>query len=374
MYSEIYNNVKQNVLKKHNVNIDGNEQFKSIITTVFDIVNEKYKNKNPSKIYNFVVKKCTDKISTKIEDEKIISTLMQVENNQIKSNTENLSLEEKMEKMSKERGLGTNDSFSNPNELFSNNNNNNSNNNNTVEWKNKEESVDALTEFLNERDQSRSNLVDNIEPIEKETNINNTVIENNEEQKDQLKLQYDLNAPDKIVFGNKVDTSVSKSPIMLILDTGDLSTNNIETTFELVNDIELDDNYEMILEFITLQNVTNLERQNLLAIMFDAPGVHFATHSNNSQYESKYIFPNEIFGKNDNSEASLADDTNNATSHTIKLKTNYMGSIQAGKYNKFRFKLYGNNVSSASSNTLEVMTGADLNSVGGRIILGILLK
>ena len=119
--------------------------------------------------------------------------------------------------------------------------------------------------------------------------------------KNQSKIRYDLAVPDELAFGKaiNVEKMLKKTPKLLILDSGDITAGiALSISVNLIESLKLDQTYEMVLEFITMQNITALEANNMLALEIipssGSGAIHFNTHSNINEYLKRMVNVAEI--------------------------------------------------------------------------------
>jgi hypothetical protein len=150
-------------------------------------------------------------------------------------------------------------------------------------------------------------------------------------------------------------------------------TNDAVVSFQanLIEPIIIDKPADVFLEFLNLQNIDsngndNLETVNCFALKIDE--FNTSTASNNNNLKDKYVIPNDSFGTTDNvADAGVTPNNQvNATSYNIKLKSNYMCTINPMEISSLNISVYG-----LSGNTFDF-----LNSIGttGKVILGLFLK
>ena len=90
---------------------------------------------------------------------------------------------------------------------------------------------------------------------------------------------------------------------------------------------------------------SSIENINLFGLRIDElPNVGTA----NADLLGYYLFPNETYGKNDNAadapgaEGDAAQSTRvDATTYTVKLKSNYLTTVTSGSYRKLTLSLLG---------------------------------
>ena len=154
---------------------------------------------------------------------------------------------------------------------------------------------------------------------------------------------------------------------MIVLDTGNLDADEvINFKASLIEPVIIDRIADVFIEFITIQNLrlsnvtAHLETVSLFALNIDELPTQIG--STNADFIDKYIFPNETFGTSDIGGESSGSD---ATTYTLKLKSNFYTTNNAGKYSEFNVQLQG-----LVSDTLE-----NIESAGtGRVTIGLFIK
>tara|TARA_B110001469_G_scaffold127792_1_gene150559 strand:- start:4429 stop:6060 length:1632 start_codon:yes stop_codon:yes gene_type:complete len=201
---------------------------------------------------------------------------------------------------------------------------------------------------------------------------------------------------------------------MVVLDSGILGRSNIIVTtdfsIELEDPIVLDTVCDVYLEFLNLHNLayttsanelsgTSLEEVSCFAL--NIKELPLQTYSNNSDLKDKYIFPNDSYGTtntgtlpapapNDgigaDSEIQTSIGTDNHSSYNIKLKSNYMCTINPTTLSKLNISLFGIRTD-ANTDTIKLLQNsgtanagllqspaAGANGLNGRILIGLLFK
>ena len=200
---------------------------------------------------------------------------------------------------------------------------------------------------------------------------------------------------------------------MVVLDSGILgnSTTILTTDFsiELEDPIILDTVCDVYLEFLNLHNLayttsatelsgTSLEEVSCFAL--NIKELPLQTYSNNSDLKDKYIFPNDSYGTtntgplpapaaNDgigaDSEIQTSLGTDNRSSYNIKLKSNYMCTINPTTLSKLNISLFGIRTD-ANTDTIKLLQNSGTGTTGlqspatgtnglnGRILIGLLFK
>ena len=165
---------------------------------------------------------------------------------------------------------------------------------------------------------------------------------------------------------------------LIYLDTGDLGVNGeIENVkVNLVEQIVIDGASDVFIEYIGLHALksgtsgTHIENVNLFGLKIDEVPVQVGT--SNAELLNYYIFPNDTFGKSDNSadaEAGDASPSVDATTFTVKLKTNYMTTVSSNSFNSFTISLKG--LTYNAGDNYDFIKGA---ADGSRLILGLFFK
>mgnify|MGYP005644194749 FL=1 len=160
------------------------------------------------------------------------------------------------------------------------------------------------------------------------------------------------------------------------MDTGNLNGGeednpNVIIDFRavLVEPVIIDRIADVFIEFITIQNLRransegnrHLEAVNLFALNIKELPTQIGT--TNADFIDKYIFPNETFGTSDIGGESSNDTS--ASTYTIKLKSNYLTTINANKFSEFNVSLQG-----LVNDTLENIESRQ----NGRVTIGLFIK
>jgi hypothetical protein len=143
---------------------------------------------------------------------------------------------------------------------------------------------------------------------------------------------------------------------LIVIDTDELEGTVTNISLNLVESVIIDKQCDVFLEFLTLQQITNLKDYNLLALKIDQLPVNIGT--TNKELMGKYVFPNETFGDG-------GEDAGDANSYNIRLKSNYMTTVTPGKYSTFNITLSGLDGSTTAPLTI---------ATGGRITIGLFFK
>ena len=156
---------------------------------------------------------------------------------------------------------------------------------------------------------------------------------------------------------------------LIVLEEVIVQGETVSFTSKLIESLVIDKPCDVFLEFINLQNIVedqsdttknHLEGVNCFALQIDE--LNIKTSSNKNDLKDKYIIPNDSFGITDNAGDGVGI---NATSYNVKLKTNYICTINPTELSSLTIKLHGYKT---DLNLLE--GGPD----GGKIIIGLFLK
>ena len=190
----------------------------------------------------------------------------------------------------------------------------------------------------------------------------------------------------------------NRKPAELIVVSNNTNfTNGAEVSFQanLIEPIIIDKPADVFLEFLNLQNIDsngnqNLETVNCFALKIDE--FNTSTASNILDLKDKYVIPNDSFGTTDQGgdgaggaggaggdggDGETGGDGGgggagapavDATSYNIKLKSNYMCTINPMEISSLNISLYGLRVDNGTFDFL--------NSIGttGKVIIGLFLK
>jgi len=220
---------------------------------------------------------------------------------------------------------------------------------------------------LNIRDSSEQNKMP-----EYESNIDNLKSNYDVETIENNSKDIDKNTFNNSGYVNKVPAHV----LVLENDIGEGGVSEDQTaSFQvtLSDPLKIDKPCDVFLEFINMQNLKrtssnteHLESVNCFALQIDEFPIK--TYSNRDELKDKYIIPNDSYGKNDNTADANGTDAVNATSYNIKLKSNYMCTINPMTISSLNIKLYGY----TNSSGFELLQNAD--GLTGKLILGIFFK
>ena len=125
---------------------------------------------------------------------------------------------------------------------------------------------------------------------------------------------------------------------------------------------------------MALEHKLIFKNVNLFGLRIDEIPVNVGT--TNADLLGYYLFPNETYGKNDNSadapgaEADAAQSTRvDATTYTVKLKSNYLTTVNSGSYKTFTLSLLG--LTYVAGDNYDFVQGAQ---AGSRIVIGLFFK
>jgi hypothetical protein len=154
---------------------------------------------------------------------------------------------------------------------------------------------------------------------------------------------------------------------LIVLEEAITEGSTTSFTSKLIESLVIDKPCDVFLEFINLQNIVenggnHLEGVNCFALQIDE--LNIKTSSNNNELKDTYIIPNDSFGKTDQAGDVAANDSG-ATSYNIKLKSNYMCTINPTELSSLTIKLFG------LTSTLALLEGG---TGGGKILIGLFLK
>ena len=169
----------------------------------------------------------------------------------------------------------------------------------------------------------------------------------------------------------------NRKPAELIVVTNEtLLASADEVTFkaDLIEPIIIDKPADVFLEFLNLQDITknndHLESINCFALKIDE--FNTSTASNVNHLKDKYIIPNDTYGTSDYGAEGGGE--NDATTYNIKLKSNYMCTINPMEISSLTINLYG-----LVGETLAFLKGkttvtGDNEIVSGKVILGLFFQ
>ena len=303
----------------------------------------------------------------------------------------NLSANDKFEELKRERGFSSaNDEFNKSREIADSRARDSLNKHNENKSKNDNDFFKNLYENkINEKSPFSSKSEEKItinrslvhEPQQsnqrQDPSTANEIVENKDKDINDLKTennlqkqyeQFKVDTGD--LYRNTNFTNPRENGKMIILDTGTLvADTTIDFKATLIEPIIIDRIADVFIEFITIQNlrlanlVPHLETVSLFALNIEELPTRIGT--TNADFLDKYVFPNETFGTTDNSGDGDGSSEVDATTYTLKLKSNYFTSINANKFTEFNVKLQG-----LVSDTLE-----NIESAGtGRVTIGLFIK
>ena len=184
---------------------------------------------------------------------------------------------------------------------------------------------------------------------------------------------------------------------LIVVSNTDLigETSNITFQANLIESIIIDKPADVFLEFLNLQNITGLsgdplvaadiETVNCFALKIDE--FNTSTASNINELKDKYIIPNDSFGTTDQGgdgaggAGGAGGDGGggggggggapavNATSYNIKLKSNYMCTINPMEISSLNISLYG-----LIDGDFNFLRGVNNGDPIGKVIIGLFLK
>ena len=163
---------------------------------------------------------------------------------------------------------------------------------------------------------------------------------------------------------------------LVYLDSGNIGNNGEfeKVQVELVEPVIIDGTCDIFIEYIGLHALksgttgTHIENVNLFGLKFDEIPINVGT--TNKELLGYYLFPNETFGKNDNSADSAdANPGVDATTYTVKLKSNYLTTVTSGSYYKFTISLLG--LTYNSGDKYNFVKGSE---AGSRLVIGLFFK
>ena len=163
---------------------------------------------------------------------------------------------------------------------------------------------------------------------------------------------------------------------LVYLDSGNIGNNGEfeKVQVELVEPVIIDGTCDIFIEYIGLHALksgttgTHIENVNLFGLKFDEIPINVGT--TNKELLGYYLFPNETFGKNDNSADSAdANPGVDATTYTVKLKSNYLTTVTSGSYYKFTISLLG--LTYNSGDKYNFVKGSE---AGSRVVIGLFFK
>lgn len=163
---------------------------------------------------------------------------------------------------------------------------------------------------------------------------------------------------------------------LVYLDSGNIGNNGEfeKVQVELVEPVIIDGTCDIFIEYIGLHALksgttgTHIENVNLFGLKFDEIPINVGT--TNKELLGYYLFPNETFGKNDNSADSTDGNPGvDATTYTVKLKSNYLTTVTSGSYYKFTISLLG--LTYNSGDKYNFVKGSE---AGSRLVIGLFFK
>lgn len=165
---------------------------------------------------------------------------------------------------------------------------------------------------------------------------------------------------------------------LIYLDTGDLGADGelFNVKVNLVEPIVIDGASDVFIEYIGLHALksgtvgTHIENINLFGLKIDEVPVQVGTSS--PELLNYYIFPNDTFGKTDissDAEAGVASPSVDATTFTVKLKSNYMTTVSSNSFSSFTISLKG--LTYNAGDNYDFVKGS---AAGSRLVIGLFFK
>ena len=196
------------------------------------------------------------------------------------------------------------------------------------------------------------------------------------EENDMKRVSNEIREEGKGLYRNTGFHNQRELGKLVYLDSGNIgadgSLENVQV--ELVEPVIIDGTCDVFIEYIGLHALksgttgSHIENVNLFGLKFDELPVNVGT--TNADLLGYYLFPNETFGKNDNSaDSSDANPGADATTYTVKLKSNYLTTVTSGSYYKFTMSLLGLTYNAGDKYNF-VKGGA----AGSRLVIGLFFK
>lgn len=169
---------------------------------------------------------------------------------------------------------------------------------------------------------------------------------------------------------------------LIYLDSGNLGADGEidKVQVELVEPVIIDGMADVYVEYIGLHALksgtagSTIENINLFGLRIDELPINVGT--TNADLLGYYLFPNETYGNNDNAadapgaEGDAAQSTRvDATTYTVKLKSNYLTTVTSGSYRKLTLSLLG--LTYNAGDNYDFVKGAQ---AGSRIVIGLFFK
>lgn len=165
---------------------------------------------------------------------------------------------------------------------------------------------------------------------------------------------------------------------LVYLDTGDIGADGeiVNVKVNLVEPVVIDGASDVFIEYIGLHALksgtsgTHIENINLFGLKIDEVPVQVGTTT--TELLNYYIFPNDTFGKTDisaDAETGVVSPSVDATTFTVKLKSNYMTTISSNSFNSFTISLKG--LTYNAGDNYDFVKGA---AAGSRLVIGLFFK
>jgi len=255
-------------------------------------------------------------------------------------------------------------STQNPININSNNNSNNNNNNNNNFLP---ERRDKLGQF---NDQSNADKL----PDYSLSSPSPELIEKN----NLPKITNEIKTSGTELFQNTSFHNQRELGKLVYLDTGDIGADGeiVNVKVNLVEPVVIDGACDVFIEYIGLHGLksgtagTHIENINLFGLKIDEVPVQVGTTT--TELLNYYIFPNDTFGKTDisaDAEAGVASPSVDATTFTVKLKSNYMTTVSSNSFSSFTISLKG--LTYNAGDNYDYVKGA---AAGSRLVVGLFFK
>lgn len=165
---------------------------------------------------------------------------------------------------------------------------------------------------------------------------------------------------------------------LVYLDTGNIGADGeiVNVKVNLVEPVVVDGACDVFIEYLGLHGLksgtsgTHIENINLFGLKIDELPVQVGTTS--PELLNYYIFPNDTFGKTDisaDAETGVESPSVDATTFTVKLKSNYMTTVSSNSFNSFTISLKG--LTYNAGDNYDYVKGA---GAGSRLVIGLFFK
>lgn len=171
---------------------------------------------------------------------------------------------------------------------------------------------------------------------------------------------------------------------LLILDSRVVSgylaedSSHENVVYSLLESLIIDEPMDVYLEYLQFMNLkvvggtdnsnkTHLEASTFFAL--DIPELKIKTYTNNQFLSNKFVIPNEIFGKTD---TNIGDNEEDVNTYNIRLKSNYITTIQPCTIKRLTVSIYGNDITSSSANS--TFLPLKNSAAGGGVKIALLFK